>query len=480
MKLSIKHRLFLAFLAAAGLVVASMFFITKFSFERSLLRYVNTTEQERLVRLEAMLETAYQDHGNWDFLRNNRRLWMHMLLSCRHEKPFPAMLSEDRSRWLEPPPPERPLPHVPPPPMQQNFDWRVTLLDAGKKPIFSSLAPGDKPRFSPLAIDHQIIGYLGLTPPKIIIDPHQQRFAQEQRRSMAIISLIVTTAAALLSLPLSRRMVKRITTLATATHRLAAGNYDIRVEAKSGDELGQLARDFNSLAKTLESNEHMRRRWVADISHELRTPLAVLRGEVEAVQDGVRLLTPQTLDTLHSEVLRLERLVSDLYELSLSDIGALQYRKTDIDLMEVLQQSLDAHLPQFTEKGLSLLAPSAQPEDLFIHGDPERLSQLFSNLLENSLRYTDANGQLQVTIEILEHAVQLNFRDSAPGVPPETLGRLFERLFRVEGSRNRKHGGAGLGLALCKNIVEAHNGSIEARPSTLGGLWVVVTLPRSG
>lgn len=364
--------------------------------------------------------------------------------------------------------------------MHQMFEWRISLLDAARQPIISPRDPANKADYRPLILHNKTVGYLGLIPPKIIIDTHQQRFADEQRRSMIIISLIVAGAAALLSFPLSRRMVQRITTLAAATHRLTKGSYDIRVNAVASDELGQLARDFNSLAQTLESNEQLRRRWVADISHELRTPLAVLRGEIEAVQDGIRKLSPQTLDTLHGEVMRLERLVGDLYELSMSDIGAMQYRKTDIDIREVLQQCMEAHRAQFSDKGMTLSLQPDVPSLLPVLGDPERLSQLFSNLLKNTLRYTNPGGQLQISIVTGDAGVQLNFQDSAPGVPAEALPKLFDRLYRVESSRSREHGGAGLGLALCKNIVEAHNGTIEARHSPLGGLWIAITLPLNG
>jgi two-component system sensor histidine kinase BaeS len=363
--------------------------------------------------------------------------------------------------------------------MHETFDWRVSLLDSEKRPLHNSPGTNAPLDFRPLVINNQTIGYLGLKPPKIIIDSHQQHFAQEQHRSMTVMSLIVAATIALLSLPLSRQMVKRITTLATATHRLTTGSYDIRVDESASDELGQLARDFNSLAQTLESNRLLRRRWVADISHELRTPLAILRGEIEAVQDGVRLLSNQTLDTLHGEVMRLERLVGDLYELSLSDIGALQYHKAYINLSEVLFQSLEAHGTQFSEKGLALRCHNL-PEKLPVLGDAERLGQLFSNLLKNTLQYTDKGGLLQISAAIQNNKVQLNFMDSPPGVPKESLPKLFDRLYRIEDSRNRAHGGAGLGLALCKNIVEAHKGTIEAQQSPDGGLWIVVTLPLNG
>jgi two-component system sensor histidine kinase BaeS len=482
MKISIKHRLYFAFLAATGLVVISMFLITKFSFQRSLLRYVNTVEQERLLRLESLLIKGYEKHGNWNFLTSNRRLWKHLLISSRHEPAFSHLCLEERDRRPPsasgfPPPPEG-LPGAPSP-MHQTFEWRVSLLDGQKKPIYDSLVPGASPTYNPLVVHNQTVGYVGLKPPKIIIDSHQQRFAQEQHHSMTIISLVVAAMSALLSLPLSRRMVKRITTLASATHQLSTGSYDIRVDETASDELGQLAHDFNSMAQTLKSNQAMRRRWVADISHELRTPLAILRGEIEAVQDGIRTLSDQTLDTLHGEVMRLERLVGDLYELSLSDIGAMQYRKTNINLSNVLLLSVEAHRTQFAEKSLSMQTRNI-PKNLPVLGDAERLRQLFYNLLKNTLHYTDEGGQLQITANIRKNTIQLDFMDSSPAVPDESMGKLFDRFYRVERSRSREHGGAGLGLALCKNIVEAHNGSIEARPAPLGGLWIAITLPLNG
>lgn len=486
MKLRIKHRLFLAFLVATGMVVVSMFVIAKVSFERSLLRYVNRIEQERLTRLTTLIEKAYTEHGHWDFLRHDQHLWLQLVAASRHETLATEPPPRDSKPWSPPGPPPFPSkgPHpdsLPgfkgPGPVNQMFEWRISLLNADRQALFPAHAPVGKTAYRPVTSHNRTVGYLGLAPPKIIIDPQQKRFAEEQHRAMTIISLIVAGSAALLAFPLSKRMVQRITDLAAATHRLTRGSYDIQVNAAAGDELGQLARDFNTLARTLESNEQLRRRWVADISHELRTPLAVLRGEIEAVQDGVRLLSAHTLDTLHGEVLRLERLVGDLYELSLSDINALQYRKADIDLADVLRQSIDAHRAEFTEKGLAMETPDMPPE-LPMHGDPERLSQLFSNLLKNTLRYTDRGGRLRIVAEILESGIRMSFQDSEPGVPQEALSRLFDRLYRVESSRNREYGGAGLGLALCKNIVEAHDGTIEAGCSPLGGLQIVINLPR--
>lgn len=476
MFLSIRNRLFLAFLLATCSVVASMYFIMKASFDRSLLRYVDTVEGERLERLADSLEGAYREHGSWDFLRDDPVTWLQLVAASRPDRRIPPHHREQLERWLA----ERPPREFRPPPglprrMRQMFEWRVVLLDEKRQVLFG-VPEVPSLKYRPLTLNHRTIGYLGVMPPRIIIDVHQQRFAEEQRRSSALIALLVAAAAALLSLPLARRLVQRITVLATATHGLAAGAYDIRVPVTSSDELGQLARDFNALADTLARNEQLRRRWVADISHELRTPVAVLRGELEAVQDGVREVTPQTIETLHGEVMRLGRLINDLYELSLADIGGLHYRKRQVDLTRILAQAVESFQSEFNGRQLQLDCDlPAQP--ITVQADAERLHQLFANLLENSLRYTDPGGTLRIILTRSEGWAVVDFQDSAPGVAEADLARLFERLYRVESSRSRAYGGAGLGLALCQSIVEAHQGSIVARHSPLGGLWLTVNLP---
>jgi two-component system sensor histidine kinase BaeS len=190
-----------------------------------------------------------------------------------------------------------------------------------------------------------------MIPPRIVSDAQQQRFVREQKQAFALIAAAVVLLAALLSIPLAGRMVRRIRNLASATHLLASGKFDTRVPEDTSDELGNLSRDFNTLALTLEKNEAARRQWVADISHELRTPLSVLRGEIEAIQDGVREATPETVGALHGEVMKLGRLVNDLYELSLSDLGALTYRRTETDLGRLLREAIEPFRHEFDGRG---------------------------------------------------------------------------------------------------------------------------------
>jgi len=377
---------------------------------------------------------------------------------------------------MHPPPEHRSPEHLPG--MAGRFFERAVLLDADRSLLFGPpepLPPGLALR--EINTGGRTVGFVGLAPPKILADALQLRFLERQKKALLLIALLVTAMAAGLSFPLANGMVRRVGALTVATHRLASGRFDTRIAADAGDELGQLARDFNALALTLEKNESARKQWVADISHELRTPLALLRGELEAVQDGVRPLGLATVQHLHGDVMRLERLVNDLYELSLSDLGALNYRKTEVSLARVLEAAVEQFREAFTEESITLHCTPASFPPAPVFADPERLHQLFVNLLENALRYTEAGGRCDVRLETEGDMAIAHFLDSPPGVPNEDLHRLFERLYRREGSRNRSAGGAGLGLAICRNIVEAHDGSVTAKPSPHGGVWIEVKLP---
>jgi two-component system sensor histidine kinase BaeS len=283
--------------------------------------------------------------------------------------------------------------------------------------------------------------------------------------------------AALIAWWVARTLLTPVKRVAAATHRLAAGHHDVRVPVDSQDEVGQLARDFNHLALTLGRNENLRREFMADVSHELRTPLGILKGELEALEDGIVPLNADAVRSLQSEVARIGGLVDDLHELALSDAGALSYRQKPLDLADLLRRVTQSHQARMDSAGLRLevQAPALAAT---VSGDAARLQQLLDNLLENSRRYTDAPGTVQVTLQAAGANWALSIQDSAPGVPPALRGQLFERFFRVDASRNSTTGGSGLGLAICRNIVQAHGGQIDAQASALGGVCITVRLPK--
>jgi two-component system sensor histidine kinase BaeS len=474
MRINITHRLFLAMLLAAVLSVVTAVTVLQWSVSRGFLRYVTAMEKESVARLQGELEEEYSGQGGWGRLAAEPDAWRRLVRMSLPDEP-PAKRGPDgippvRGPEAGPSPPEpRPVPlHV-----TRRFGQRLFLLDSRKELVAGRR--DDAATLVPLARSGRVVGYLGYVPATGMGDDHQLRFLKEQRLAFGLVAAIVALVAALLSLMVARRLVRPIRSLAEATHGLAAGDFTLRVPVERNDELGQLARDFNTLALTLERNEQSRRQWVADISHELRTPLAVLRGEIEALQDGVRTLDQGAVQSLHGEVLRLSGLVDDLYQLALSDLGALTYRKGTVDLVPLLRGEAAFYEQAFRDKGITMTLALAGSVPVF--ADAPRLQQLFGNLLDNALRYTDAGGQVLLGVAAGDGHGTVTLEDSAPGVADGELERIFERLYRVESSRSRAAGGAGLGLAICRTIVEAHGGTITAHHSPLGGLRVQVRLP---
>ena len=473
MKIGITHRLFLSILAATSLAVVSMFLIMQWSINRGFLQYLKAMDEGRLEQMAVNLEQVYAEHGSWDFLRDNPRFLMEQLLDVH---PDDALLK----RFREPNKNNDVPPFPPPPEGVHRPGLPLVILDAERKPLFGNAVDVQEVNFKPIVHNNETVGYVGLLPPRQFLNPQQLQFLRQQKSALILAAFGMVLVVVIFSLPLANRLVRPIRAIAKATRDLASGKYSIRVPVSSSDELGQLARDFNSMALTLEKNEKARRQWVADISHELRTPLAVLRGEIEALLEGIRDTTPEAISSLHAEALRLHRLVDDLYQLALSDLGALTYHKEDLDLAGVLADSIEPYRAEFNGKGITLTDNISQESRVTMFADRERLHQLFANLLDNSLKYTDPEGELAIRLICRKGEASIDFEDSAPGVPENELDRLFDKLYRVEGSRNRESGGAGLGLAICRNIVEAHSGTIEAHPSSLGGILIRVTLPVTG
>jgi len=469
MKIGITHRLFLSILTATSLAVLCIFLIMQWSINQGFLQYINTFEQGRLEQLAGRLEQAYAENGSWDFLRENPGLFYVMAEqydNTSSEHPNELNQKTDATSF--------------PPPGQHKRRLPFIVIDADRDPIVGNPADAKESKFRPIIHGGKTVGFIGLMPPKHFLSPPQLEFLKKQKLALVFAALGMVLVVMIFSMPLAKRLVRPIKAMAAATHDIASGKYATRIAVASSDELGQLASDFNTMALTLEKNEKVRRQWVADISHELRTPLSVLRGEIEALLEGIRAITPEAIRSLHAEALRLHRLVDDLYQLALSDLGTLTYRKEEIDLVEVLKDTIEPYFEELARKDITLTKEIFPGSKLILFADAERMHQLFANLIENSLKYTDVGGELVIRLMYRNKLAVIEFEDTAPGVPDGELDRLFDRLYRVEASRNRSSGGAGLGLAICRNIVEAHAGTIFAHPSLLGGVLIRVTIPVAG
>lgn len=355
------------------------------------------------------------------------------------------------------------------------FDGRVRVVDTSGRivadnsgPTGGSLPLGGAERGWPLTLDGQQIGTLLIDSPLMALPPTA---AQSLLGGVTQAVLIAALAAALVAVALGALLVRQITRPLTAlsysSARIAAGDFSARVAVGSRDEVGQVARAFNQMAAALETQEQLRTNLVADIAHELRTPLSGIQGSVEALQDGVFPLTPESLEPIHAQALLLSRLVEDLRTAAQADAGQIRLDRHSLRLEEVAARQVAVQLPSAQEAGvtLALLVEDELPE---AWGDPQRLEQVIGNLISNALRYTPAGGCVEVRLAPAGGGVSLAVIDSGEGIGPEDLPYVFDRFYRSDRSRDRKTGGSGLGLAIARQLVEAHGGRIRAESPPAG------------
>lgn len=470
----IQNKLFLSLLATSIIAVAILVMLMQWNVGRGMVDYLNKREADKLQPMITDLALRYGRHNDWQWLRNNpaqfRQIMMENLLvrghddRCDHEDDDDDDCKKAEQRYL---PPE--ILRLP----KRRPD--IAILDVAGNTVVAFKARSKHRQHIAIEWDDKTVGWVSIPQRENISEGFELLFIQQQSKAAWLMSFVVLILAAVIAFPLARHFVRPIEQLTEGANQLTQGKYALQLPTKRNDELGQLARDFNELATTLEQNESSRKRWLADISHELRTPLAILSGEIEAMLDGVRPLSEAGIVSMKEEVDHLSKLVNDLYELTKADIGDLSYRKAELDLTELVQNKLNAYEPLFSEHQLSIHFNSSKP--VMLWADSTRINQLLDNLFTNAERYTNEGGQINVSVEQDKNAVLLVVEDSAPGVADEALTQLFDYLYRTEQSRNRESGGSGLGLAICKRIVEGHGGTIRATHSPLGGVAIRVQFP---
>jgi two-component system sensor histidine kinase BaeS len=467
-------KLFAAIAGTIGVLTLATYLVFSWSFERGFVQYLHRADEARLEILIDRLADGYVREGGWAWVANDRERWIALTrealgLPSRSEASKAGAVSAgpkgaDGTAEVQRP---RDLP--------LTIDPRLLLFDRDRRQLIGRPESAAAAVLKPIAVDGNTVGYLGYVPRPDIVASVERVYVQRQHVAFGATAFGMLAAALLLGAGLTYWLTRRIRTLARGTEALRRGDYAIRLNARGHDELAQLARDFNALAATLAASQQARQQWIADIAHELRTPISVLRAELESLEDGVRPLDRAAIASLSGEAARLSRLVEDLHTLSMSDLGALRYHKEPMDIAETIEDVVDAQRRALDARGLQLRAELA-PGTLVL-ADETRLAQVFANLLQNSLRYTDAPGTIAITLRREIDRVLVEWEDSAPGVPRADLSRLTDRLYRVEGSRNRASGGSGLGLAIAKAIVEGHGGTLTATASALGGLKIEIALP---
>lgn len=294
-------------------------------------------------------------------------------------------------------------------------------------------------------------------------------------RQVSIAAGAVAVVALVAAFWLARRIVRPVEELTDAARRLESGDLSRRIATVSADEIGSLGRAFNSMAESIERNETLRKQMTSDVAHELRTPLNNISGYLDAIADGVVEPTPGVVGSLQEEANLLVRLVNDLEQLSLADAGHQVLQRERVALAVIVERSAALVSPRATARRVSVELYLAR--GAIVEGDAGRLAQVCRNLLENAIRHTPEGGRVQVRLRLEDGSVVLEVADSGAGIAVEHLPFIFERFYRADASRNRATGGAGLGLSIVRQLIEAHGGSVAASNGPEGGALFRVTLP---
>ena len=456
-----------------------MFVFIYMNFSAEFNSFVEKAEQKHVTNVKQKLILFYTDADSWQPIAQDINLWRSIV--DPEEKPVRTEANKDDKKKKKTKLESPSLQWINHPEDLLKTGKRISLYDQDKKVVVGRTTLNENAQIEPILLQNEIIGWVGLVPSRRVKNSPAKAFLNAQFHNYFIFTLLVILLAFIMAIVVSRHLTKPIKQIVLGTNELTKGNFASRITPTTQDELGTLSNNFNELADTLEQNRHMRYQWMSDTSHELRTPLTVLRSHLLAVQDGVFVADENRINILISQVDNLNHIVDDIAQLSHSDTANLTYEDADIDLIAVFEQTLENYTARFEQQALTVNSDALKSaEQCIVRGDKDRLQQLFSNLLENTCRYTHKGGRVGITLNRNDNKVELVLQDSAPNVLPEDRSQLFERFYRVEKSRNREYGGSGLGLALSKQIVEAHGGHISLEDSPLGGLEVRISLPLAG
>ena len=314
-----------------------------------------------------------------------------------------------------------------------------------------------------VAIDYLAAGYFMTLMEKYKISPtsSHEMFVSAVHRYLIWASLGAVLLAVTLSFLLMRRVLGPLRQMTEITQEISAGDYSGKIPITSRDEVGRLAAAFNRMAEGLQRIEQLRKTMVIDVAHELRTPLTNMKGYLEAITDGVVPPSKETLDLLQEETLRLGRLIEDILSLAKADAARMDLRKADLQISRLILQSLDAFRPQFNAKGIGVTTDFSE-DTAPLSADPEKLAQVVTNLLQNAWQYAPQGATVRIFASPMPGEIRFTFSNPGVSLSHKDLPLIFERFYRGEKSRSREHGGAGIGLAIVKELIEAHSGRVGA------------------
>lgn len=455
-------RLFLSFFLIVLVSVGSFVLITSQSARREVGAFMMRGGMASVHRLAASLEDYYKENGSWDGVEE----------VMAREGVIPGRRGgQGMGQGM----------------MQGMMQQRLLLADRSGVVVFDSqesqkgavLTQEELARAVALQSGFRQVGYL--LPEGVVsfgaVD--QINLLERLNRAAWTAGLLGAGLSLLLAVLLTYHLLKPVQNLRRAAQSVAQGDFSKRVPISGDKELATLGQAFNEMAENLQKAEANRKALTADIAHELRTPLAVQRAHLEAIQDDVYPLDLESLEPILAQNVLLTRLVEDLRTLALAEAGQLSLDMRDVNLLSLAGEVVDLFSPAAAASQVRLIFNLPDEEIPVLRLDPARIEQILSNLVSNALRYTPQGGSISITLAQDSHYITLSVADTGPGIPEHALSRVFERFYRVDGSRSREAGGSGLGLAIARKLAQAHAGELIASNRPDGGAVFTLRLPKN-
>ena len=473
--MSLRSRLILAFL----IVIAGTNMVIAVAANRVINARFNTLSATNGMllaqRIAPLIERYYERNDSWEGMET-------LFQEARGGAP---------DEGLPPFPQDRPLLNQLPEDIQNRLNWRISageerliLVDTQGQVVVDTHP--DEPEIPnlqqqsnkgvTLIVRGQRVGTL--VPASVLgaLTTVQNRFLRQVNITIIGVTIFGSVIAILVASFLAQKTVAPVQALALASQRVAGGDYSQRVNASGADEIVEMAHSFNTMAEELENQRELRHRAMADLAHELRTPLTVLQIELESIEDGLSVPTPEVVKGLQIEVIHLKHLVEDLRTLSLMDAGELEMVFHAIDLVELVKGIVNRFQGPAAEKDIQLLT-EIEPLRLQVKADDHRLAQVLINLLSNAVRHAPSGGLVAICLFQAQDTAVVTVQDNGDGIDAEHIPHIFERLYRADNARDRLSGGSGLGLSIARSLVEAHGGEIWVKSEQNQGALFGFSIP---
>lgn len=442
-RLSFQTKLLLSFVFIILLTTVVGYYLIDRAVDRAVTVFAARSFHRQDMVFQQILGGYYERIGSWDGVER-------LFTRARARRLLPFVLVDSAGRVVIAPERERIGERVP----REDLVYGIAIEVNGE--TVGTILP-------PPAIDHR--------------SAIEQGFLRTVSSALRVSAAVVGVIGIILSALLLRQLTDPLKRLNAAAKEIARGKLSSRVRVSSSDELGDLAESFNEMARSLEESERVKQQMIADVSHELRTPISVVRTGLEGLRDGLLAPTPAHFASLHNKILLTGRLVADLQQLALADAGQLSIKKGPCDLVDLIEQIRATIGVELEDAGIELVIdlPTALPA---VEADAQRIEQVLLNLLSNAMRHTPKGGTIRVAAQLsAERSVQVSICDNGPGLSDPDLLHVFARFYRADKSRTRESGGAGLGLAIAKALVEVHNGKIWAENTLPSGACFHFVLP---